>query len=66
MTKAKKKRVNLGGRPALGDEKRSHRVFGTLTDAEHAKFLAEAKALNVPPFLYARWLLTRHPIPGEK
>jgi hypothetical protein len=63
---ATKKKKHSGGRPALGDEKRSHRVFGTLTDEEHARFLAEAKELGIPPFLYARWLLTRRPIPGLK
>jgi hypothetical protein len=59
----KKKKV---GRPRSGPEKRSTRVTFLLTPEEHAKFVAEAEALGVPLFLYGRWLLTRHPIPGEK
>ena len=63
---ATKKRKSAGRPELAADEKRNHRVFGTLTDEEHARFLAEAKELGIPPFLYARWLLTRRPIPGLK
>jgi hypothetical protein len=52
------------GRPQGGAQKRDKRVTVLLTSAEHTKFVAEAETLGVPLFLYGRWLLTRHPIPG--
>jgi hypothetical protein len=58
----KKRKV---GRPQGGPEKRSKRITIVLTPTEHARFVAEAEAIGVPLFLYGRWLLTRHPIPGE-
>jgi hypothetical protein len=63
MAAKKKRKV---GRPAGGPEKRDKRVTIVLTAGEHTKLTAEADALGVPLFLYGRWLLTRHPIPGEK
>lgn len=59
----KKRKV---GRPRSGSEKRDVRVTLLLTAEEHAKFVEEAEELGVPLFLYGRWLLTRHPIPGQK
>ncbi len=60
---AKKRKV---GRPRGGKDKREKRLTIVLTEAEHTKLLGEADAIGVPVFLYARWLITRHPIPGER
>lgn len=53
------------GRPRGGAQKRDKRITVVLTSDEHAKFVADAERLGVPLFLYARWLITRHSIPGE-
>lgn len=63
MATTKRKKV---GRPRQAEQKRSQRVTILLTAEEHAAFVAQAEAIGVPLFLYGRWLLTRHPIPGEK
>jgi hypothetical protein len=60
---AKKRKV---GRPRGGPEARTERVTILLTPEEKARFVAQAEALGVPTFLLGRWLITRHPIPGEK
>jgi len=54
------------GRPAAGAEARTERVTVVLTKTEHAQLVGWAENLGVPLFLYARWLLTKHPIPGER
>lgn len=54
------------GRPQAGEQARDQRVTFLLTAEEKERFEREAQELGVPTYLYGRWLLTRHPIPGEK
>jgi hypothetical protein len=54
------------GRPTKAEpSKRKNRVVVLLDDQEHAAFMALAEELAVPPFLLGRWLITRHPLPGD-
>jgi hypothetical protein len=59
------KRRNVD-RPRQGEQKRSRRVVVILAPKEHDKFIAEAEVVGVPTFLFGRWLLTSHRIPGEQ